>query len=67
MGEIEKTIENFFERDKADKNETLKSEKKAVPVKVDCMVAKEVFYQTALMKSIQDDIVEIKLLLNKRK
>ncbi|MEG0033464.1 MAG: hypothetical protein RR689_04070, partial [Mucinivorans sp.] len=43
----EKTIENFFERDKADKNETLKSEKKAVPVKVDCMVAKEVFYQTA--------------------
>lgn len=67
MGEIEKEIEAFFERDREEKNEAIKSEKKAVPVKVDCKVAKEVFYQTALIKSIQDDLMEIKILLNNRK
>ncbi|SDX41049.1 hypothetical protein [Eubacterium barkeri] len=67
MGEIEKTIETFLERDRAEKVEALKSEKKAVPVKVDCKVAKEIFYQTAVLKNIQNELNEIKELLGSRK
>ena len=57
---IKGAVVRFFEIQRKDIKNSKEKEKIQLNINPDCFIGKEILYQTALLKSMQEDIQELK-------
>jgi len=66
MNDPTKMIIKFRQLEKENAEKAKRTEKRKVSINPDTYIAKEILYQTAILKSIQHEVITIRQLLDKK-